>query len=375
MTTLAPLPQAVLPPGIRSRLIPNVNGLTMHVLEAGVEDTARPLVVLLHGFPEIAYSWRKVMPALAEAGFHVIAPDQRGYGRTTGWDGDYDGDLNSFRLFNLVRDTMGLVAALGRRSVEAVVGHDFGASVAAWCALIRPDVFRSMALMSAPFGGPPTLGQAASVPTDIHAALAALDPPRKHYHWYYSTREANGNMWHAGQGVHDLLRAYFHYKSADWPGNKPFPLKAWTASELAKLPTYYIMERGKGMAETVAPFMPSPAEVAACAWLPENELRVYSAEYERNGFQGGLQWYRCRTSSAFTPELEIFSGRTIDVPSCFISGKSDWGVYQKPGDLEAMRERVCTNMLGCHLIDGAGHWVQQEQPEVVSRLLLRFLRR
>jgi pimeloyl-ACP methyl ester carboxylesterase len=375
MTTLAPLPETILPSGIRSRLIPNVNGLTMHALEAGFEDTDRPCVVLLHGFPEIAYSWRKVMPTLAEAGFHVIAPDQRGYGRTTGWDGDYDGDLNSFRLFNLVRDTMGLVAALGRRSVVAVVGHDFGASVAAWCALIRPDVFRSMALMSAPFGGPPTLGQAPSVPTDIHAALAALDPPRKHYHWYYSTREANGNMWHAKQGLHDFLRAYFHYKSADWPGNRPFPLKAWAASELAKLPTYYIMERDKGMAETVAPFMPSPAEAAACAWLPEDELRVYSAEYERNGFQGGLQWYRCRTSDAFTPELEIFSGRTIDVPSCFISGKSDWGTYQKPGDLEAMRDRVCTNMRGCHLVEGAGHWVQQEQPEAVSRLLLGFLRR
>ncbi len=375
MTSLPALPQTTLPPGIRSRFIPDINGLTMHLLEAGFEGKDRPCVVLLHGFPEIAYSWRKVMLPLAEAGFHVVAPDQRGYGRTTGWDGAYDGDLGAFRLFNLVRDTLGLVSALGYRSAEAVIGHDFGASVAAWCALIRPDVFRAMALMSAPFAGPPSIGQASSVRSDINAALAALDPPRKHYHWYYSTREANGNMWHARQGVHDFMRAYFNYKSADWPGNRPFPLKAWTASQLAKLPTYYIMELDEGMAETVAPHMPSPAEIAACAWLPENELRVYSSEYERTGFQGGLQWYRCRTSNAFTPELELFSGRTIDVPSCFIAGKSDWGVYQKPGDLEAMRGTVCTNMLGCHLIDGAGHWVQQEQPEAVSRLLLGFLRR
>ncbi len=373
MPSLGSLPAATLPPGIRSRLIPNINGLMMHVLEAGFEGKERPCVVLLHGFPELAYSWRKVMPRLAEAGFHVIAPDQRGYGRTTGWDGGYDGDLGSFRLLNLVRDTLGLIAALGYRSVAGVIGHDFGAAVAAWCALIRPDVFRSMALMSAPFAGPPTLGQAPRVPHDIHAALAALDPPRKHYHWYYSTREANGNMWRCKQGVHDFLRAYYHYKSADWPGNRPFPLQAWTASELAKLPTYYIMERDLGMAETVAPFMPSPAEIAACRWLTEDELRVYSAEYERNSFQGGLQWYRCRTSDAFTPELEIFSGRTIDVPSCFIAGKSDWGTYQKPGDLEAMRDRVCTNMLGCHLIDHAGHWVQQERPDAVSRLLLELL--
>ncbi|MBV8936168.1 MAG: alpha/beta fold hydrolase, partial [Alphaproteobacteria bacterium] len=175
MPTPAPLSQAVLPPGIRSRLIPDINGLTMHVLEAGFEGKDRPCVVLLHGFPELAYSWRKVMPALAEAGFHVIAPDQRGYGRTTGWDGEYDGDLNSFRPLNLVRDTMGLVTALGYSSVAAVIGHDFGVTVAAWCALIRPDIFRSIVLMSAAFGGPPTLGQAPRVQPDIHAALAALD--------------------------------------------------------------------------------------------------------------------------------------------------------------------------------------------------------
>ena len=114
-------------------------------------------MLLLHGFPELAFSWRKVMPVLAEAGYHVIAPDQRGYGRTTGWDPDYDGDLASFRLPNLVRDALGLVSAFGYRSVDAVIGHDFGSSVAAWCALIRPDVFRSVVMMSAPFGGPPSL--------------------------------------------------------------------------------------------------------------------------------------------------------------------------------------------------------------------------
>jgi pimeloyl-ACP methyl ester carboxylesterase len=97
------------------------------------------------------------MPTLAAAGYHVVAPDQRGYGRTTGWDGSYDGDVGSFRLTNLARDVIGLVAALGYRSVAAVVGHDFGSPVAAWCALLRPDVFRSVVLLSAPFAGPPKL--------------------------------------------------------------------------------------------------------------------------------------------------------------------------------------------------------------------------
>src|ERR1700729_4499837 len=139
------LPAIPLPSSIRSRTIEGINGLTVHVLESGSESRDRPCVLLLHGFPELAYSWRKVMPALAEAGYHVVAPDQRGYGRTTGWDSAYDGDLASFRLMNLVRDTVGLLAAVGRSSVVAVVGHDFGASVAAWCALLRPDVFHSVA--------------------------------------------------------------------------------------------------------------------------------------------------------------------------------------------------------------------------------------
>lgn len=196
----------VLPPGIRSRFVNDVNGLRIHVLEAGFEGQDRPCVLFVHGFPELAYSWRKVMLPIAAAGFHVVAPDQRGYGRTTGWDGDYDGDLSSFRFLNLARDALGLVSAFGYRSVATVVGHDFGSPVAAWCALLRPDVFRSVVLMSAPFAGPPSLpfntvneepknaSKAVQPRTSIHDELAALQPPRKHYQWYYSTREADGNM-------------------------------------------------------------------------------------------------------------------------------------------------------------------------------------
>jgi pimeloyl-ACP methyl ester carboxylesterase len=335
---------------------------------------------LLHGFPELAYSWRKVMAPLAAAGYHVLAPDQRGYGRTTGWDGAYDGDLSSFRVINLVRDTLGLLSALGYRSVAAVIGHDFGSPVAAWCALLRPDVFRSVVLMSAPFTGPPALavGSHDQPPPrpqtgDIHAALAALDPPRKHYHWYYSTRAANANMRDCPQGIHAFLRAYYHYKSADWKGNTPHPLTAWTASELAKLPTYYVMRLQQGMAETVAPQMPSPQAVAACSWLPDAELAVYSAEFARTGFQGGLQWYRCRTSGSFEGEQQVFAGRAIDVPALFMAGKSDWGAFQVPGALEQMQTTACARMLGCHLVEGAGHWLQQEQPTAVIDLLGRFL--
>jgi pimeloyl-ACP methyl ester carboxylesterase len=382
MNTTNSLPDIPLSPTIRSRYVENINGLRVHVLESGFETRGRPCILLLHGFPELAFSWRKVMPALAQAGYHVIAPDQRGYGRTTGWDANYDGDLNSFRLLNLVRDALGLVSAFGYASVDAVVGHDFGSSVAAWCALVRPDVFRSVALMSAPFAGTPALPfDTADAPPSprredpVHRELAGLPRPRKHYQWYYSTRAANADMHRAPQGVHDFLRAYYHHKSADWEDNKPYQLKSWSAGELAKLPAYYVMDLAKGMAETVAGEMPAAAAIAANQWLPDRELAFYSAEYARTGFQGGLQWYRCGTSGEYVAELQTWSGRTIDVPSCFIAGKQDWGTYQRPGVFEAMQTSACTKMIGCHLVDGAGHWVQQERPAEVSRLLLQFLRK
>ena len=176
------------------------------------------------------------MLPLASAGYHVIAPDQRGYGRTTGWDGRYDGDLASFRLTNLVLDAVQLLENLQIKKVEAVVGHDFGSPVAAWCALLHPEIFRSVGLMSSPFAGPPA--SATVKEGRIHDDLAALARPRKHYQWYYSTRAADADMLRCPQGVHTFLRAYYHAKSADWQENRPRDLASWNAAELAKMPTY-----------------------------------------------------------------------------------------------------------------------------------------
>jgi|TARA_B100002003_G_scaffold250146_1_gene288501 pimeloyl-ACP methyl ester carboxylesterase len=377
---IGPYPDGWLPTGIRSRFVNDINGLRIHVLEAGFETEGRPALVLLHGFPELAYSWRKVMVPLAAAGYHVIAPDLRGYGRTTGWDGDYDGDLASFRRLNVVRDVHGLVSAFGYRSVAAVIGHDFGSPVAAWCAVTRPDIFRAVVLMSAPFGGTQQLPfdtadnapRARSTPgPNIYEQLAALPQPRKHYQRYYNTREANENMWHAPQGIHAFIRGYYHYKSADWEGNRPHRLAERSAEEWAKMPTYYIMDLDQGMAETVAEVMPSAAEIAANQWLPDAELEVYAEEYGRNSFQGGLQHYRSGGIGA--PEQQLYAGRTIDQPSMFISGASDWGSYQSPGALERMQQSTCTDMRAVHMVDGAGHWVQQEQGEETSKLLIEFL--
>jgi pimeloyl-ACP methyl ester carboxylesterase len=385
-TGMPPYGNGTLPPDIRSRQIANVNGMTVHILEDGYETTGRPAVLLLHGFPELAYSWRKVMPALAAAGYHVIAPDQRGYGRTTGWDDTFDGDPDQFRILNMVRDALGLVFALGYRQVAAVVGHDAGSPVASWSALVRPDVFRSVVMMSSPFAGPPGLPfntangaappRAAPTDDELDAELAKLNPPRKYYQNYQRKPGANEDMLHAPQGLHAFFRAYYHYKSADWKGNKPHPLKSRTAEEMAQIPTYYVMERDKGMAANVAPFMPSAAEIAACKWLTDEEVGVYVTEYSRTEFNGALQGYRVRRGSnpKSVAEMQTFAGRTIDVPSMFVGGKSDWGTYQTPGAVEAMQNKACTNMAGLHLVEGAGHWVQQEQPETVSELLLQFLR-
>lgn len=373
-----------LPIGIRSRLIPNVNDITMHALEAGYEGANRPAVLLVHGFPELAYSWRHVMMPLAKAGYHVIAPDLRGYGRSGGTDVTFDADLTPFSTLNRVRDMLALVASLGHRNVALVAGHDFGSPMAGWCALTRPDVFRSVVMMSAPFGGAPPFARA--TPDELRGAspapaapsldeqLAKLPEPRKHYQTYYTTREANENMWHPPQGVHNFLRAYYHMKSADWAPNKPFPLANNAAAEMAKLPRYYVMDLNKGMAESVASEMPSAAAIATCAWLTEDELRVYSGEYARTGFQGGLQSYRVGRVPRLSAELQLFAGQTINVPSLFLSGKSDWGVYQRSGSLDAMK-RACPTLEGIELLDGAGHWVQQEQAASVAERLIRFLRR
>ena len=376
---IGPYDAGLLPRGIRSRFVDNVNGLRMHVLEAGFETTGQPAVFLLHGFPELAYSWREVMLPIASAGFHVVAPDRRGYGRSVGGPVNYDDSLASFSGLNQIRDALGLVSALGYRSVAAVIGHDQGSPLAGWCSVVRPDVFRSVVMMSAPFQGAPTLPfntanvARVGVPATsdaIYEDLAKLAPPRKHYQRYYQTREANENLWHPAQGLHAFLRAYYHMKSADWLQNDPHRLASRTAAEWSKLPRYYVMDLNKGMSETVAPEMPSAREIAACRWLPDSQLSVYAEEYGRTGFQGGLNGYR---RGQVDGDLQVFAGRTIDVPAMFVGGKQDWGVYQDPGALERLETAHTTAYRGTHLVDGAGHWVQQEQPGRVSELLIQFL--
>ncbi len=167
------------------------------------------------------------------------------------------------------------------------------------------------------------------------------------------------------------MRAWYYFKSADWKGNHPFPLKSWSAAELAKLPAYYVMDLDKGVAETMTLAMPSKAQIATCHWMTEQDLEVYTSEYTRTGFQGGLNSYRFLTTEA-SDEL-VLSGRKIDVPACYIGGANDWGVRQTPGAFEGMHE-ACTRLLGVHLVARAGHSLAEEQPEEVNRLLIGFFK-
>src|SRR5260370_4021984 len=144
---LPPYGNGTLPTGVRARLIPNINGLTVNILEAGFETPGRPLVLMLHGFPNLAYSWRKVMPALAAAGYYAVAPDCRGFGRTAGWDDSWDADPLPFLAAHILRDQLALVSALGYRSTAMMVGHDQGSLMAGLGALVRPDMVPRLTLI------------------------------------------------------------------------------------------------------------------------------------------------------------------------------------------------------------------------------------
>ncbi len=378
-TTLPPLP---LPSGIRSRFVDtSPHSLKFHILEAG--EHGRPLILLVHGFPELAYSWRHVMPLLSSAGYYCVAFDQRGYGRTHSTMGPIDSA--EFRPLNLIKDTVTLVHALGYHKVTCLVGHDFGAVTSSLCALSRPDFFRSLVLMSHPFKGAPKLpfntandpNTKPKPPVDMEKELGKLERPRKHYKWYYCTPPANKEMTEPLDGLKEFLRGYFHLKSADWAGNKPHPLKGWEAPELAKMPRYYIMDRDAGMRENVARDMSNEdaggVERKSERWLSGEELDVYVQEYGRNGFQGGLNWYRVQTQPKIAGDSEVWAGRKIEVPTVFVSGKQDWGSFQEPGAVENMGN-VCADFRGARYVEGAGHWVNQEQPKVAVEHILELVR-
>lgn len=322
------------------------------------------------------------MVPLADSGYYVVAFDQRGYGRTAGWDNSsfVNTNLAQFALTNVVRDVVTLVYALGYGEVKCIVGHDFGAVTASMSALMRPDLFRSVVMMSHPFKAPAALpfnlahrkARPASPPMDIQAELAKLPEPRKHYKWYNSTVDAASHWANPAQGLPSFMRGYLHVKSADWEGNNPHALKGWNAEELAKMPQYYILPLDKTMPEAIADMMATEDDSATRTWMSDEDLDVYVQEWSRTGFQGALNFYRTTTDPSRQKDLELFAGKKIECPSIFISGRQDWGNYQQPGAIEAYPES-CSQFRGIKLVEGAGHWPQQEQPQKVVDEILNFM--
>ncbi|KAG8216927.1 alpha beta-hydrolase [Butyriboletus roseoflavus] len=384
---------------LRSRIVTldERDGLRTYIIEAfstqaASEVVSLPLILLLHGFPELAYSWRKVLAPLAAAhgGYHVVAPDLRGYGRTVGETPrqiQYDDPIAPFHLLNIAEDICSLVKALGHDSVAMLVGHDFGSRVAGHCVTAHPELFRSVVFMSAPFPGVerPRRGDPADIAGAKDKPLTALTPPRKHYTNYFSTRDANRDM--LGEDEEDLyhfLGGYYHIKSGAWEGNTTHPLPSASnpsptidaiARDLATLPDYYIMPAHENMREIIERHA---SQHPHFTWPSDDTVagRVYASEFARTGFQGGLNYYR----SAFSPppaervdELIALSGRTVRIPAAFVAGARDWGVYQTPGAVEKMRHVFGMQSEDVVLIEGAGHWVQQETPDQVIAALLQFL--
>ena len=375
------IPPLSLPTGVRERqIVSDASDLSYHIIEAG--EKGRPLIILIHGFPELAYSWRGIMPTLAQEGFYVVAFDQRGCGRTTGWDtSNFDRvDLSTFSQTNLARDVMVLALRLGYHQVECIVGHDFGCVPAYVSALARPDFFRHIALMSHPFLGSPKLpfdreSSEESGPSwpDLEKMLSQLPKPRKHYRRYYSSPAANSEM-SPKEGLHAFLRGYYHLKSADAPA-EPQPIADWTAEELVKLPAYYLMPLELGMREVVSQNMTeeecSRMREKSPRWLPDSDLDVYVNEYGRTGFQGGLNHYRVSTDPRLKRDVDILAAKKLEVPCLFLAGEKDWNVFQSPNSIERMTD-ACAS-LQVRFIPDAGHWVQQEQPEQVVQEMLKFL--
>jgi pimeloyl-ACP methyl ester carboxylesterase len=354
---------------IKTRVIKNVNGLNFFIRETFSEKKSSNTIVLLHGFPELSYSYRFLMILLSKQGYYCIAPDQRGYGKTQSIKKE---KINNFSVVNLAKDVFELLKRLKINKYH-IIGHDFGSYVSSYIALFYPKYILSLTIMSMPFGGPIRKANINKL-ANINKELKGLEPKRKHYQYYFSSKRAASNIINCRQGLKNFLRNYFYFKSYDYPNNKPFKLDSYSATSLAKMPEYYIMNYSLGMAQTVLKFSPSQNEIDNCKWLTDADLLIYYNSFKLRGIQEPLNWYKVMLSEREQKKLINFKlPSVIEIPSLFIAGSADWGVYQKPGELEKMESLFFSNYAGTKIIKKAGHWVQQEQPKETFKEIISFL--
>jgi len=306
----------------------SANGIELFVLEQG----QGPLAILCHGWPELSYSWRHQIAALAEAGFHVVAPDMRGFGRSSA-----PAEINAYSIFDTVGDMVALVGALGEKQA-VIVGHDWGAPVAWHAAMFRPDVFTKVAGLSVP---PPFRGR--SRPLDALRAGGITN-----FYWQYFQTP----------GVAE----------AEFERDVGTTMKAVLAGRRVSDPAKGLfVEEGKGFLGDVDTGRPLPN------WLSEADLAYFTSVYQTSGFRGGLNWYRNmdRNWDLTAP----WQDAQIHQPSLFIAGSRDSVITGLIGAKRvADMERVLPNLTRKLIIDGAGHWIQQERPDEVNAALIAFLR-
>ncbi|MVO85258.1 alpha/beta fold hydrolase [Streptomyces sp. p1417] len=301
-----------------------------------VEQGAGPLVLLVHGFPESWYSWRHQLPALAAAGYRAVALDVRGYGRSS-----RPAAADAYRLRDLVEDNVAVVRALGAESA-VVVGHDWGSNIAATSALLHPGVFRAVALLSVPYappGGPR--------PSDVFGRIGGSEQE-----FYVSYFQQPGRAEaEIEPDVRGWLAGFYAALSADTmpAGGEPDP---------------HFVTRGDGRLRDRFPAGVRPG------WLSEDDLDFYAGEFERTGLTGALNRYRAMDRD--WEDLAAHRGAPVEQPSLFIGGTSDASTTWMADAIDAFPATLPA-LSASHLLDGCGHWIQQERPDEVNRLLTGWL--
>jgi pimeloyl-ACP methyl ester carboxylesterase len=308
------------------------NGIRMHLAEQG----SGPLVVLLHGFPESWYSWRHQLQALADAGFHAVAPDQRGYGQT-----DRPADASKYTQLHLVGDVVGVLDALGE-SQAVVMGHDWGGPVAWNTALLRPDRVRGVVGMSVPY--------APRGPVSLLTAIRSLFGDGFYMAYFQQPGVADAEF---SRDVATTMRRFLYAASGDAP--------------VPDGPRQPVIPQGEGMLDILG----SPAELPA--WLSQTDLDYYVAEFERTGFTGGLNWYR--TIDLSWELMAAWQGAPVTPPALYIAGDRDL-VVNLPGmnQLIPNLRMFVPNLTKTVMLPGCGHWTQQERSAEVNAAIVEFMK-